>query len=536
MMGARARRVVLVVALAMAARHAAAHAQPAIDATPASRSPITIASKPFAESYLLAEMMAQLLEAHGHLVVRRPGLGATEVAFGAVRTGAVDAYPEYVGTGLLVVLRDSVTPAMRRDPRLAFREVATASEARFGVRWLPPLGFRNGYALAVRRGTADSLQLRTMSDVSARGAALRAGFTSDFIGRADGWPGVRAAYGWTLASVRPLAPALKYDALRQGAVDLVDGYDTDAPLADTTLVVLPDDRGFFPPYEASIVVSAALRTRDPAAVAVLTTLSGRMTEAEMRRWNAALETDRRPVRDVAHDALRTLGLVTERGDVARADAPAPGLWAFLWARRAETARLTGEHLLLVAVAMLLALAVALPAGVWLADRATAADRVLQGLALAQTIPGLALLALLLPVLGVGAAPALVALWVYALLPVVQGTVVGLRAVDATATEALAAMGATPRQQLWWARVPLAAPVLVTGVRTATVITIGTATLAAFVGGGGLGEPIVTGLGLADERLVLSGAIPAALLALVVDRGFAWLTRRVTPAHQRVQRG
>ncbi len=502
------------------------------------RRPIIVASKPFGESYLLAEMFAQLLERSGRTVQRRPGLGATEVAFSAIRTGAIDVYPEYVGTGLIAILGDSVSPEMRDDPRVAFAHVATRSLSRFGVHWLAPLGFQNGYAIAIRRETAAEFKLRTLSDLAASSARLTAGFTSDFIGRSDGWPGLRGAYGITLKDIRPLAPAVKYEAIATRAVDIIDGYSTDGLLAKYDLVTLTDDRHFFPPYEAAALVSARLMSDDPAAAAALSSLSGRLSEVRMRAWNRAIEVDRRPIPDVAREALSAVGL----GDSSTvADAAADGqtatssFWRFMFDRRGETLRLVGEHLRLVLLALLAAIAVAVPLGLWLANRATLSAVVMQGLGVVQTIPGLALLAFMIPVLGIGAVPAFVALFVYALLPIARATIAGLRIADPDAAAAVQAMGATPRQALLWVRLPLAAPIVLSGIRTAAVLTIGTATLAAFIGGGGLGEPIVTGLGLADMRLVLSGAIPAALLAVTVDALLALAERLLAPAHTRLRR-
>jgi osmoprotectant transport system permease protein len=139
---------------------------------------------------------------------------------------------------------------------------------------------------------------------------------------------------------------------------------------------------------------------------------------------------------------------------------------------------------------------------------------------------------MIPLLGVGIAPALAALWLYALYPIARNTYTGVRDADADAVEASEAMGATARQRLLWVRLPLAAPVILAGVRTSAVITVGAATLAAFIGAGGLGDPIVAGLALADMRLVLSGALPAALLALVVDGALALVERALAPAHLR----
>jgi osmoprotectant transport system permease protein len=379
--------------------------------------------------------------------------------------------------------------------------------------------------------------LRTLGDLAASPARLTAGFTSDFIGRADGWPGVRAAYALTLADVRPLAPAIKYAALARGSVDIIDGYSTDGLLAKYDLVTLEDDRHFFPPYDAAALVSTRLLTSDPGALAVLSSLSGRLSEKQMRMWNRAIEVERQPLDVVARAALAEVGL----GDASVADSAITrrvspnGFWQFMQSRGGETLRLTLEHLQLVAIALVSAILVAVPLGLWLVNRPTLASVVLQVLGVVQTIPGLALLAFMIPLLGIGALPAILALFGYALLPIARATIAGLRIADPAAAAALESMGATPRQELLWVRLPLAAPIVLSGIRTAAVLTIGTATLAAFIGGGGLGEPIVTGLGLADMRLVLSGAIPAALLAVTVDALLALAERALAPSYLRTAR-
>jgi osmoprotectant transport system permease protein len=190
--------------------------------------------------------------------------------------------------------------------------------------------------------------------------------------------------------------------------------------------------------------------------------------------------------------------------------------------------------LLVGVSLALALLVAVPFGLWLSSHPVAAEPVLQLFGVLQTVPSIALLVFMIPLLGIGVVPAIVALWAYALLPIARATYTSVRLADPDAVAALAAMGATPSQQLWWVRLPLAAPVVLSGVRTAAVLTVGTATLGAFIGAGGLGEPIVTGLGLADARLVLSGAVPAAVMAIAVDALLGWLARALAPAHLKRQ--
>ncbi|MEO8564318.1 MAG: glycine betaine ABC transporter substrate-binding protein [bacterium] len=511
--------------------------------TGADQRPVVIASKPFGESYILAEMFAQLLEARGIPVDRKPGLGSTEILVQALRQGAVDVYPEYTGTGLLAVLHDTLPPETLADTRRVYAHVDSAFQSRWGMRWLPPLGFQNTFAVAVRASTAAQYRLRTLGDLAREGANLRAGFTSDFIERQDGLAGLAKVYGSGIRprTITPLLPALKYQALTNGSVDVVDGYSTDGLLARYGLVVLADDRHFFPPYEAAALLGARAAARSDV-VAALTLLSGRLDEATMRSLNRRVEVDGEDARTVATSALRELGLATvsraagnARGGITSGTAREQSFGTYLWGRRIALGQLVLRHLWLVALALAAASLVAIPLGLALERARRVAEPILGGLGVLQTIPSIALLAFMVPLLGIGVVPALVALWLYALFPIARGTYTGVRDADPDAVEAAEALGMTPRQRLLQVRLPLAAPAIMAGVRTAAVITVGAATLAAFIGAGGLGEPIVTGLALADTRMVLSGALPAALLALLMDGALAFVERRVAPAHLRRRR-
>jgi osmoprotectant transport system permease protein len=489
--------------------------------------PVVVASKPFGESYLLAEMFAQLLEARGLRVDRRPGLGATEIAFRALRGGAIDVYPEYTGTGLLAILGEKPMS----DEHAVFRRVAEEFHARYGVRWLAPLGFQNGYAIAVRRGTADSLHLSTLSDLARESGKLRAGLTPDFIGRADGLPGIQRAYGLTFRDVKALVPAVKYQALAASQVDVIDGYSTDGLIAKYDLVVLADDRHFFPPYDAAALVSARLDSTNARAIATLGELSGRLDEGRMRTLNRRVEVDKEPVASVARDALSQLGLVAAVASSAAMPAMAhgsTGLWAYLVEEWRTIARLTGRHIVLVLISLSVAVALALPLGLILERFSARAETVIRAVGVLQTLPGIALLAFMIPLLGIGVVPALVALILYSLYPIARNTFTGVRDADPSAVAAAHALGMTDVQILRDVRLPLAAPVIMAGIRTAAVIDVGTATLAAFIGAGGLGEPIVAGLALSDTRMILSGAIPAALLAILVDAALAVVERWTRP--------
>jgi osmoprotectant transport system permease protein len=486
--------------------------------------PVVVASKPFGESYVLAEMFAQLLEARGVAVDRRPGLGATEIAFRALRTGAIDVYPEYTGTGLLAILGE----LPRHDPRVVYDRVSREFRRRWQVRWLPPLGFENTYAVAVRRETAKRHQLETLSDLARVGPRLRAGLTADFIGRPDGLPGLARAYGLRFAEVRALLPAVKYQALAAGEVEVIDGYSTDGLIARYDLVVLEDDRRFFPPYEAAALVSGALAERRPEAVAALTELSGRLDVATMRGLNRRLEVEGEPVERVAAAALADLGLTAVTAPTTAAERREEGLARYLIERRRDLLRMTGRHLLLVALSLAAAVAVAVPLGVALERLSRGAETTVRAVGLLQTIPGIALIAFMIPLLGIGVLPAVVALFLYSLYPILRNTWTGVRDAAPDAVAAATALGMTPGQILRHVRLPLASPVIMAGVRTAGVINVGTATLAAFIGAGGLGDPIAAGLALSDTRMILSGAIPAALLALGVDAVLGGVERVVRP--------
>jgi osmoprotectant transport system permease protein len=510
-----ARAVCTVLALTLWAPFALARQD--VGQPPASETsrPVVVGSKPFGESYLLAEIFAQLLEARGVTVSRRFGLGGTEIVFPALQRGDIDVYPEYTGTGMLVILK-ARPPS---DAAAVFDLVSRQFATRFDARWLAPLGFENTYAMSVRTEMAERLGLRTVSDLARLGSQLRAGFTADFIGLPDGLPGLQRAYGLRPQAVNPLAPAVKYQALMSGDVDVIDAYSTDGLLGRYPITVLADDKRFFPPYDAAALVRGALARRRPDAVAALGELGGRLDVARMRRLNERVEVRGEPVVRVAAAALQELGLVA--GGAAAVNPPevrdgrTRSLLPYMWERRADIAAAAWRHLLLAGASLCLAVLLAVQLGVLL-ERTRAAELVLAATSVLQTIPSIALLAFMLPLLGIGARPAISALFLYSLYPIARSAYAGVRAADAGAVNAAHALGMAPGQILRYVRLPLAAPIIMTGIRTAAVMNVGTATLAAFIGAGGLGEAIVSGLALADTQMILSGAIPAALLAVVVD--------------------
>jgi len=485
---------------------------------------VVVGSKNFEESRLLAEMFAQLLEARTELTVeRRFGLAGTQVCFEALRTGAIDVYPEYTGTGLVSLL------GVQRAAGAAevFHRVRGEFADRWDLWWLAPLGFENAYEIAVSRDLAEQEKLQRISDLRPLAAELVAGFGYEFVERPDGLPGLQEAYGLQFGSVRSLQQALKYQAARAGEIQVLDIYTTDGRLALLDLVVLEDDRGFFPPYEAAPLVRMATLQTHPEVGFVLGLLAGALDASTMRGLNLRIQEGGESEGPVAASALVDLEL-TEPGAEAGGRVSRRSLLPYLWSDRGRLLQRTARHLGLTLGALTLGILLALPLGLVLERNRRLAEPVIRAVGLTQTIPSIALLAFMIPLFGVGVVPALVALWIYSLFPILRNTYTGVRDAAPAAVQAGMALGMTDGQVLRQVRLPLAAPVIMAGVRTAAVITVGTATLAAFIGAGGLGEPIVTGLQLADTTLILSGALPAALLALLVDLGLGWLERRLRP--------
>jgi osmoprotectant transport system permease protein len=485
---------------------------------------VVVASKNFEESRLLAEIFARLIEERTDLEgERRFNLAGTQVCFEALRTGAVDLYPEYTGTGLASILNDKPGG----DATEVLRRVREQFLVRWDLWWIAPLGFENAYALAVPRETAERDDLRTLSDLARVSSRMTAGLGYEFIERSDGLPGLEQRYGITFETVRPLQQTLKYQAIAEGRIDCLDVYTTDGRLGVYQLVVLEDDLDYFPPYDAAALVRGETLARHPEIGATLGLLAGAFDEETMRGLNLRLQEGGEPVARVAQDTLESLGLVGAR-EVDAVSSRELGLGAYLWASRGELVVRTAEHLALSAAALVLGALVAIPLGLWLEGRRSAAESVIRFTGITQTIPSIALLAFMIPLLGVGWVPALVALWIYSLFPILRNTYTGVRDAAPEAVAAAMALGMTDGQVLRQVRLPLAVPVILAGVRTSAVLIVGTATLAAFIGAGGLGVPIVAGLQMADPTRILSGAIPAALLALLVDATLGLVERALRP--------
>jgi osmoprotectant transport system permease protein len=339
--------------------------------------------------------------------------------------------------------------------------------------------------------------------------------------RADGWPALRARYRLPQRAVRGLEHDLAYRALASGNIDATDVYTTDPVARRLDLYLLADDLRAFPEYQAVLVHREDLARRAPRALEAMRRLEGRISADEMIAMNRRVQLEETTPEEVAAVFLRDRLGVAPRFVVESVPA--------------RILRRTGEHLALVIVALLAAVATAVPLGI-VAARRPAAGRVILGVVgVVQTIPSLALLVFMIPLLGIGAGPAIAALFLYGLLPIVRNTHAGLTGIAPELRESAEALGIPPRARLRMIELPLAAPAIFAGVKTSAVITVGTATLGALIGAGGYGQPILAGIRLASVPLILEGAIPAALLALAVEGGFDLLERTVVPAGLRPAR-
>jgi osmoprotectant transport system permease protein len=484
---------------------------------------VVIGSKAFNESVILGELAAQMAQqTHTATVEHRQHLGGTTVLWEALSLGGerrgVDVYPEYNGTLEYELLKEQ---RIRSDDDLR-KELAKS-----GILMSRPLGFNNGYALGMKEEVAERFNIRTISDLKGR-PDLRFGFSNEFMERGDGWPGLRSRYNLPQKNVRGLEHALAYGGLDSGAIDVIELYSTDAEIRYYGLRVLRDDLHYFPNYDAVFLYRQDLKERAPEVVDAILQLEGRISNSAMLDMNARarpLKTEQRvPASQVAADFLVDNALLDS--------AERPGAESLIELEL----RLTGQHLFLVTISLALAIVLAVPLGILAARFPRSGQIILGATGIVQTIPSLALLALLIPLpfMGIGARPAIVALFLYSLLPIVRNTYAGLHDLPLPIRESAAALGLSSFARLRLIELPMAMRSILAGIKTSAVINVGTATLGGVIGAGGYGERIMTGITLVDKRIIAEGAIPAAILALVVQGLFELIERGLVPKGLRLK--
>jgi osmoprotectant transport system permease protein len=463
---------------------------------------ILIGSKKFTESYVLAEIAKRAIENAGVATEHRQGMGGTIILWQALRSEQIGLYPEYTGTIGEEILKapPSITAAEIREQL-----------AKFGVGMTGELGFNNTYALVMQRTAAESKLIRTIGDLRNH-PELKLGLTHEFLDRRDGWRPLAERYQLPSQNVVGIDHGLGYAALQNGSIDVKDAYSTDAKIGENDLVVLEDDLQFFPQYKAVFLYRLNLPSN---VIAVLRGMQGTLDEKRMIRLNAEAERTK--------SYAQAADLYFRGAGSTAATSIGESFGHKLW-------RWTSRHLELAGISLLLAILAGIPLGIAASRGGTIGQLILGFTSAVQTIPSLALLALLVPVPFFGISPrtAIAALFLYGLLPIVRNTATGLQDIAQPIRESAIALGLEPFSRLWKIYLPIASRSILGGIKTSAVINIGTATLAALIGAGGLGEPILSGLNLNDHVTILQGAIPAAVLALLVQWSFDLLDRLLIP--------
>jgi osmoprotectant transport system permease protein len=482
---------------------------------------VTVGSKTFTESVILGELATRLAETSGVRAKHVQQLGGTQILWQALRKGEIDAYPDYTGTLVLEILADQ---------KLHDQAALPAALAQVGLRMSRSLGFNDSYAIGMKEQVAERLGVRTISDLRSH-PDLKFGFSNEFLERVDGWPGLRRFYRLPQLDVHGLDHSLAYPSLEAGTIQATELYTTDAEIQVYAPRLLKDDLRFFPSYQAVLVYRAELEQRQPDALAVMLRLEGRISESAMVEMNARVKLEDVSESRVAADFLsKNLGIQSEVNEETRSQ---------------RLLRFTRQHLFLVAVSLGAGIVVALPLGVLAARRPAFGQVILGVTGIIQTIPSLALLVFMIPPLaflvqtwpflqevgfgGIGAPPAIVALFLFSLLPMVRNTYTGLHDIPGHIRESAEALGLSPWARLRLIELPLAARSILAGVKIAAVINVGNATLGGLIGAGGYGDPIFTGLRRYDLGLMIwEGAVPAAVMALVVQAIFEIAERALVP--------
>lgn len=471
---------------------------------------IRVGSKSFTESVLLGEVLHLGAEEQGLPSTHLREIGGTRIAWDAVREGDIDAYPEYTGT-----IRQEIFSGESLPDNEALRNKLQT----LGLRMSKPLGFNNSYALAMKKQHAERLGITKISQLDEH-PDLRLAFSNEFMNRGDGWPSLQRKYQLPQTEVTGLNHALAYQALDAGDCDVVDVYTTDPHIRLYDLQPLEDDLAHFPRYDCVVIYRAELVRTAPKFVQFITRLEGKIDDARMLSLNEQVEMGKDSEARAAADFLN------QEFD-----------WSIVVrepSRFDRIARTTVEHLEMVFWSLFFAVLVGVPLGVVSAKRPTLGQLIVGAAEILQTIPGLALLVFLsvgfrlanLPALG--PYPVIVALFLYSLLPIIRNTLAGLQDVPNSLHESADALGLSRFEKLRLIELPLASRFILTGIKTTSVMMVGYAALGGLIGAGGYGQPIMTGLRLNSRELMMEGAIPAAIMAIVVKLLFEQAERFIIP--------
>jgi osmoprotectant transport system permease protein len=488
--------LVLLVLLSHAVQSRAADEQPKV----------IIGSKAFTESVILGEIATQLAQQAGAQATHLQQLGGSTVLWRALKEGGrnhgIDAYVEYTGT---------ITQDLLKVPGIHGEDELRAELAKQGIAMSRPLGFNDTYAIGMKEERAAQLNIHKISDLRDH-PDLKLGLSSEFLERGDGWRKLRDAYGLPQKQVSGLEHSLAYRGLDSGAIDASDLYSTDPEILYYGLRVLQDDLKIFPKYYAVLLYRTDLEKDAPNVVNALLELEGRISLSAMLEMNARAKTksgERVPESRVAANFLAGNPYFHQDDEIATTPPTEESTLE-------NILRHTWQHLFLVTVSLAAAIIISLPLGIAAVRWPILSQPILSSVGLIQTIPSLALLAFLVPWLHLGVKPALMALVLYGLLPIVRNTFTGLRDIPLQLRESAEALGLPAFARLRLIELPMASRSILAGIKTSAVINVGTATLGGLIGAGGYGEIIFTGLRLDNNWIILQGAGAASVMALLVQ--------------------
>ena len=472
--------------------------------------PIKIGSKKFTENVILSEIATQLARLRNSNVKHLRELGGTRILWNALIKGDINIYPEYTGTIKEEIFAGkNITDEESLEKELNKMQISISK----------PLGFNDTYAIGMKKSLADKLNIKTISDLKEH-PDLRFGFSNEFMDRKDGWPGLKNKYNLPQRNIKGLDHDLAYRGLDNGSIDVIDFYSTDADIEYYHLKVLKDDLHYFPEYNAVLVYRTELESKSPRTLNSILRLEGNIPESTMIKMNAEVKVQKMPETMAASEYIKKTFFIATNYEI---DTFIERIWLY-----------TKEHLFLVLISLSGAIIIAIPLGIIAYKNQKIANIILAITGIIQTIPSLALLVFMIPLLGIGSWPAIVALFLYSLLPIVRNTYSGLIDIPIQIKESAEALGISSFARLRLIELPLASRSILAGIKTSAVINVGTATLGALIGAGGYGQPILTGIRLDNVSLILEGAVPAAVLALLVQALFDLLEILLVPKGLRIK--
>lgn len=479
---------------------------------------VAIGSKIFTENILLAEMISLILEKnYGFTVDRKFKMGGTQILFNALRQNHIGIYPEYTGTAYMLFFKwDEDT----NKPEVVYHRVKEHFAKHLQLSWSKPLGFENTYILVVRKKDKRFKNISLTSEINMLSPFLKIGMEHEFLEREDGFDNFSKKYNLNFKqkNILSMNEGLMYSALRNKKVDLIVGYSTAGQIRKFKLKTLEDDKNFFPVYSAAYLVNDPTLKDFPEIQLAFKSLEGKISQEDMIRLNAQVDLLGYDISSTARNFLVSKNILSKSSKPALKKDYRTDSWVYFYLSRKDYFfRIFIEHLILVFFALVLALLVSFPIGLISVYNSRFEKITFTIINILQTVPSLALLALLIPIFGIGFLPALVTLFVYSLLPMVRNIFEGIKNIDRNFIEVGAGLGLDFWQILRRIQIPLALPFILAGVRTSAVLVVGTAVLAALIGAGGLGDPIFRGIATLDTRLILMGAVPACLLALAIDQ-------------------